>query len=47
MSTTTKKHESFIAGPMRNKGIKEVPGIGNVLGKKLIEDNITEVLLKQ
>ncbi|CAF0809909.1 unnamed protein product [Didymodactylos carnosus] len=37
MSTTTKKFREFMAEPLGDKTIKEVPGIGEVLGTKLTE----------
>jgi len=41
--TTTKKHDSFVSGPMRLKGINQVPGIGRVLASRFVEDNINQV----
>ncbi|CAF0789917.1 unnamed protein product [Didymodactylos carnosus] len=37
MSTTTKKFREFMAEPLGDKGIRDVPGIGEVLGTKLAD----------
>ena len=34
--TTTKKHKLFTSQPINDKGVKCVPGIGNVYGDRLI-----------
>lgn len=31
----TEKHELFVNGPMADKGVKDMPGIGSVLGGQM------------
>ena len=35
--TTSKKHQSLVDGPMGEKSVTDLPGIGDVLGKRLAE----------
>ena len=46
MSSTTKKFREFMAEPIGEKDIREVPGIGDVLGKKLCEAGYEKVSQK-
>ncbi len=34
--STSQKHRNFISEPMDDKSVKELPGIGEVLGNRLI-----------
>ena len=43
MSSTTKKFREFMAEPIGDKGIRDVPGIGEVLGGKLSEAGYEKV----
>lgn len=46
MSTTSRKYCSFVGGPMGQKDVKQLGGIGNVLGNRLISagyDHASEV----
>lgn len=43
MSSTTKKFREFMAEPIGDKGIRDVPGIGDVLGAKLSEAGYEKV----
>jgi hypothetical protein len=43
MSSTTKKFREFMAEPIGDKGIRDVPGIGDVLGTKLSEAGYDKV----
>ena len=43
MSTTTKKHSSFVNEPMEGKHVTEVPGIGVVLGERLSDKGFKTV----
>ncbi|UJR33552.1 hypothetical protein I4U23_020993 [Adineta vaga] len=36
-SSTTQKFREFMAEPLGDKGIRDIPGIGDVLGTKLSE----------
>jgi hypothetical protein len=42
-SSTTKKFREFMAEPIGDKGIRDVPGIGDVLGAKLSEAGYEKV----
>jgi hypothetical protein len=44
-SSTTKKFREFMAEPLGDKGIRDVPGIGDVLGTKLSEAGYEKVCL--
>ena len=35
MSSTSQKHKTFVADPIKDKPIKELPGIGEVYAKRL------------
>ena len=35
MSSTSQKHKEFISEPMGEKSVKDVAGIGDVLGRRL------------
>lgn len=37
----TEKHELFVSGPMENKSVKKMPGIGRVLGEQMEAGGIT------
>ena len=45
MSSTSQKHKDFVGEPMGDKDIKEVAGIGEVLGKRLQEIGYDKVFL--
>jgi hypothetical protein len=42
-SSTTQKFREFMAEPLGDKGIRDVPGIGDVLGTKLSEAGYEKV----
>jgi hypothetical protein len=42
-SSTTRKFREFMAEPIGDKGIRDVPGIGDVLGTKLSEAGYEKV----
>jgi hypothetical protein len=42
-SSTTKKFREFMAEPLSDKSIRDVPGIGDVLGTKLSEAGYEKV----
>ena len=44
-STTTQKFREFMAEPLGEKNIQDVPGIGDVLGSKLTEAGYEKVCL--
>jgi hypothetical protein len=44
-SSTTKKFREFMAEPLGDKTIQDVPGIGDVLGTKLSEAGYEKVCL--
>ena len=44
-SSTTKKFREFMAEPLGDKGIRDVPGIGDILGAKLAEAGYEKVCL--
>uniref|UniRef100_A0A8C4RK30 Barrier-to-autointegration factor n=1 Tax=Erpetoichthys calabaricus TaxID=27687 RepID=A0A8C4RK30_ERPCA len=35
MSTTSRKYATFVSEPMLNKSVRAVPGVGDVLGRRL------------
>ena len=37
MSSTSQKHRDFVSEPMGEKKVSELPGIGKVLGQKLVD----------
>lgn len=43
MSTTSQKHKNFVSEPMGEKEVKELAGIGDVLGARLIEKGYDKV----
>ena len=45
MSSTTKKFREFMAEPIGDKSIQDVPGIGDVLGTKLSEAGYEKVCI--
>lgn len=45
MSSTSQKHKNFVGEPMGEKDIREVAGIGEVLGKRLTDSGYDKVCL--
>ena len=44
MSSTSKKHQSFVTEPMGDKLVTELAGIGEVLGKRLTDASYDKVM---
>ena len=45
MSTTSQKHQDFIAEPMGEKEVTAIAGIGPVLGERLVEKGYDKVYI--
>jgi len=43
MSSESKKHEDFVSGPMGEKSVSELAGIGPVLAEKLTKKGYDKV----
>ena len=44
MSTTSQKHKDFVAEPMGEKGVMQLAGIGEALGKRLEDKGFDKVM---
>ncbi|XP_030293575.1 barrier-to-autointegration factor-like [Sparus aurata] len=42
MSSTSKKHDNFVSQPMGEKSVRALPGIGEVLGGRLMTNGFGE-----
>ena len=47
MSSTSQKHRNFVSEPMGGKSVKELAGIGEVLGSILEESGYDRVYRRQ
>ena len=43
MSSTTEKHRNFVGEAMGEKDVKELPGIGEIYGNRLMEAGFDKV----